>query len=187
MSMLGSIERITRYLTDDPTIISAPVDDYTRTRVLAGFAQAVPETPSESRCFISYSSKDATFAEQLYADLKNAGVSCWFAPHDLPIGAKIRPGIDRAISENDRVILILSVNAISSAWVEKEVETTFEREAATGRTLLLPLRLDNAIMQVKEGWAADVRRQRNIGDFTCWQDKLLYGIELSRLLQALNT
>lgn len=33
-------------------------------------------------CFISYSSKDQDFAEQLYADLQSKGVRCWFAPHD---------------------------------------------------------------------------------------------------------
>jgi hypothetical protein len=40
-------------------------------------------------CFISYSSKDQKFADRLHADLQNKGVRCWFAPHDLPIGAKI--------------------------------------------------------------------------------------------------
>jgi TIR domain len=39
-------------------------------------------------CFISYSSKDQDFAERLHADLQNMGVRCWFAPHNLPIGAK---------------------------------------------------------------------------------------------------
>ena len=39
-------------------------------------------------CFISYSAKDQMFAERLHADLQDKGVRCWFAPHDLPIGAK---------------------------------------------------------------------------------------------------
>jgi hypothetical protein len=39
-------------------------------------------------CFISYSSKDQAFAERLHADLQNNGVRCWFAPHDMRIGAK---------------------------------------------------------------------------------------------------
>ena len=139
-----------------------------------------------SKCFISYSSKDELFAKQLRSDLQNFGVACWFAPHDLLIGAKIRSSIDRAIHENERVVLILSANSISSTWVEKEVETAFETEAATGHTILLPIRLDSAILQAAEGWAADIRRQRNIGDFTDWQDRTLYAQSLSRLLRALN-
>jgi len=186
-SMSASIERITGYLTDAQIKSSPDIDHQTRLRVLAAFAESTPATPLESSCFISYSSKDATFAEQLHADLEKAGVRCWFAPHDLPIGAKIRTGIDRAISEYDRVVLILSANAISSPWVEKEVETAFEREAATDRTILVPLRLDAAIMHAREGWAADIRRQRNIGDFTAWQDRPSYAAALSRLLESLNT
>jgi len=187
VSMLASIERIARYLTDGSVTSALHIDDQTRTRVLAAFAQAVSEAPPESSCFISYSGKDGTFAERLHADLENAGVRCWFAPHDLPIGAKIRLGIDKAIREHHRVVLILSANSISSAWVEREVETAFEMEAATGRTVLLPLRLDAAILQAQEGWAADIRRQRNIGDFTAWQDDLSYAVALKRLLQGLNT
>jgi hypothetical protein len=45
-------------------------------------------------CFISYSTKDQEFAERLHADLQNKGVRCWFAPHDLPIGAKTWDAIE---------------------------------------------------------------------------------------------
>jgi len=34
-------------------------------------------------CFISYSSKDQDFADRIYADLRNKGVRCWQAAHDL--------------------------------------------------------------------------------------------------------
>lgn len=137
--------------------------------------------------FISYSSKDSTFAERLHADLEQAGVRCWFAPHDLPIGAKIRPAIHKAILTNSLVILILSAHSMSSPWVENEVETAFEREGTTGTTILVPVRLDAAIMEAQEGWAADIRRQRNIGDFTAWEDAPSYAVALARLLESLRT
>jgi hypothetical protein len=69
-------------------------------------------------CFISYSSKDQTFAERLHADLQNKGVRCWFAPHDMSIGAKIIDAIDEAIRLRDKVLLILSEGAVASDWVE---------------------------------------------------------------------
>jgi uncharacterized protein YjbI with pentapeptide repeats len=59
-------------------------------------------------CFISFSSKDHAFANRLYADLQNHGVRSWFAPHDMPIGAKIIDAIDEAIRLRDKVLLILS-------------------------------------------------------------------------------
>jgi uncharacterized protein YjbI with pentapeptide repeats len=54
-------------------------------------------------CFISYSAKDHMFAERLYADLQNNDVRCWFAPHDLPIGAKIWDAIDKAIRVREKL------------------------------------------------------------------------------------
>lgn len=59
-------------------------------------------------CFISYSSKDLEFAERLHADLQAKGVRVWFAPHDLPIGARIRPSIDESIRVYDKLLLVLS-------------------------------------------------------------------------------
>jgi TIR domain len=78
-------------------------------------------------CFISYSSRDQAFAERLHADLQNNGVRCWFARHDMPIGAKIIDAIDEAIQQRDKVLLILSEAAIASDWVEGEVTSTAER------------------------------------------------------------
>ena len=186
-SMSTSIERLSSYLTSNLLSSGPLIDDETRTRVLSAFAESAPKEPMERSCFISYSSKDNSFAERLHSDLEQAGVQCWFAPHDLPIGAKIRPTIDKAIRETSRMILILSANSISSPWVEKEVETAFEREGATGTTILIPVRLDAAIMDAREGWAADIRRQRNIGNFTAWHDASSYATSLARLLKSLRT
>jgi hypothetical protein len=77
-------------------------------------------------CFISYSSKDQAFAERLHADLQNKGVRCWFAPHDMRIGAKIIDALDEAIRLRDKVLLILSEGALTSDWVEGEVTRALE-------------------------------------------------------------
>ena len=62
------------------------------------------------------------FAHRLHADLQNAGVRCWFAPHDLPIGAKTWDAIDEAIRLRDRLLVVLSEASIGSDWVEDEVK-----------------------------------------------------------------
>jgi uncharacterized protein YjbI with pentapeptide repeats len=102
-------------------------------------------------CFISYSSKDEAFAKLLHADLQNSGVRCWFAPEDMKIGDKFRRRIDEAIHVHERLLLILSENSVSSEWVEKEVETAFEKEQRQKRTVLFPLRLDDAVMESLPG------------------------------------
>ena len=122
-SMLSSMERICGYLTLGSIIRLPPVSPEQRKAVCAKFGSALNNARS---CFISYSSKDEDFAQKLHRDLEHAGFDCWFAPHDLPIGAKIRSEIDRAIKTRASVVLILSQRSIVSAWVEKEVETAFD-------------------------------------------------------------
>jgi hypothetical protein len=81
---------------------------------------------------------------------------------------------------------VLSKNSVSSAWVEKEVETALEREAEQGCIMLFPVRIDDAVMKVKTGWAADIKRARHIGDFTAWKNKSSYRKALDRLLRNLE-
>lgn len=137
-------------------------------------------------CFISYSSKDQDFAERLHADLQAKGVRCWFAPEDLKIGDRFRSRIDESIRIHDKLLLVLSRNSINSAWVEKEVETAFEREQREKRTVLFPIRLDDEVMETSEAWAADIRRTRHIGDMTGWKVHDSYAKSFERLLRDLK-
>jgi hypothetical protein len=137
-------------------------------------------------CFISYSSKDQDFAERLHADLQNRGVRCWFAPHHMPIGAKIIDAIDEAIRLRDKVLLILSQGAIASGWVEGEVTRALDEERTRKQVVLFPVRIDDAVMQTSEGWARLLRGQRNIGDFTGWKEHDSYQRSFERLMQDLR-
>jgi hypothetical protein len=119
-------------------------------------------------CFISYSSKDEEFAKRLHADLQAVHVRCWFAPKDLKIGERFRP------------------SSVASPWVETEVESAFEREHKEGRAVLFPIRLDNAVMDTGEAWAADIRRRRHIGDFSEWKNHDSYQKGFARLLRDLK-
>ena len=128
-------------------------------------------------CFISYSSKDQAFAERLHADLQAKGVRCWFAPHDMSIGAKIL---------RDKVLLVLSEGTIASDWVEGEVTRALDEERERKKSLLFPIRLDDTVLETKEAWARLLRDQRNIGDFTRWKDHDAYSKGLERLLRDLK-
>jgi len=137
-------------------------------------------------CFISYSSHDEPFAKRLYADLQHEGVRCWFAPEDLKIGDKIRHRIDESIHLYDKLLLVFSEHAVKSEWVEHEVEAAFEKERQHHKEVLFPVRLDEAVMQTTEAWAADIRRTRHIGDFTSWKQHDDYQQALERLLRDLK-
>jgi TIR domain/Pentapeptide repeats (8 copies) len=136
-------------------------------------------------CFISYSSKDDEFAHRIHADLQNSGVRCWFAPHDMPTGDKILDALDAAIRLRDKVVLILSEHSIKSNWVEDEVTAGFEEERKRDQIVLFPVRLDEAVMNTNEAWAAKLRG-RNIGDFRRWKDHDAYKQSLARVLRDLT-
>jgi hypothetical protein len=138
-------------------------------------------------CFISYSHEDKVFARRLHADMQAKGVRCWFAPHDMPIGAKILDTIDEAIRLRDKVLLILSEGAIASDWVEGEVTRALDEERERKQLLLFPVRIDDAVLDTKEAWARLLRGERHIGDFTRWKDHDTYDAALKRLLRDLKT
>jgi hypothetical protein len=142
--------------------------------------------PVQFYCFLSYASKDHAFAERLYADLQNNGVRCWFAPEDLPIGAKTRASIDESIRVCDTLLLILSKYSVTSQWVEQEVETALARERQQGTTILFPVRIDNTVMALETGWPALIRNTRNIGDFRRWKQHDVYQKVLKRLPRDLT-
>jgi hypothetical protein len=137
-------------------------------------------------CFISYSSKDEEFAKRLHADLQENNVRCWFSPEHMIPGDIFRERIDRSIFEHDKLLLVLSENSIDSKWVQKEVETAFEKEERHNCTVLFPIRLDDAVMKADVGWAADIRRARHIGDFRDWQNQGSYQKAFNRLIKDLK-
>jgi hypothetical protein len=138
-------------------------------------------------CFLSYSSVDQEFASRLHSDLQDRGIRCWFAPQDLRIGARIRSAIDEAIRVHDKLLLILSDASVRSQWVEQEVERAFEKERKTGRSVLFPVRLDDAVMREEAGWASFLKNTRHIGDFRQWKEHDAYQSAFQRLMRDLQT
>ena len=61
-----------------------------------------------------------------------------------------------------------------------------ERERSQKQVVLLPIRLDDTVMEIKSGWPADIRRARNIGDFRQWEMPAAYEKALARLLRDLK-
>ncbi len=72
------------------------------------------------KTFISYRSLDLQFAEQLYTDLTESGLSIWMDQHDIPYGRKWDRVIDEALQECDQMVVLLSPSAIESdnVWDE---------------------------------------------------------------------
>jgi TIR domain/Pentapeptide repeats (8 copies) len=137
-------------------------------------------------CFISYSSSDEKFAQLLHTDLRARNLRCWFAPEDLKIGERFQDRIEESIRVFDKVMIVLSETSLQSRWVEREVNAALERENRENRTVLFPIHIDDAVMEARQPWAADIRRSRHIGDFTGWRDHVAYRNAFDRLLRDLR-
>jgi hypothetical protein len=74
--------------------------------------------------FISYSSKQQPLAYLLKDLLANNNISCWMAPESIPTGSNYQSEIPAALSKIPIVLLILSPEAESSRWVQKEIGCT---------------------------------------------------------------
>lgn len=145
-------------------------------------------------CFISYSTKDQEFADQLYADLQANGVRCWFAPHDVRAGEKLHEQIDRAIRLHEKLLLILSPYSMNSEWVKTEITKGRKREARERMQVLFPIRLCSyETLRDWECFDADAGkdsareiREYFIPDFSTWKDAASYQEALRRLLRDLK-
>lgn len=137
-------------------------------------------------CFISYNKNDEQLAQRLYDDLHSHRVDCWLDRLDMLFGAPQRTTLKKEIAAHDRVLLIISESSIASRWVMFEVKTALEKEhELKDQTVIIPIRVDNAVMTSISGWPATILR-RYIGDFCTWQDPQAYKQAFERLLEALT-
>lgn len=92
---------------------------------------------SEKTVFVSYSSKDRVFVNEIVNELQQMGISCWKAPEMIPAGSSYAREIPKAIQNCDVFLLMLSKTSQDSIWVEKEIDN-----AISNRKNIIPFQLD---------------------------------------------
>jgi formylglycine-generating enzyme required for sulfatase activity len=86
------------------------------------------------KVFISYSRKDAEFAEELLAGLELAGFEPYLDKHDIAAGEDWEARLGRLIEAADTVVFVISPDAVASERCAWEVERT-----VTLKKRLLPI------------------------------------------------
>lgn len=80
------------------------------------------------RVFISYSRRNKTFAERLARDLSDAGLDVWIDFREIHAGEMWEQEIYRGIERSEIVIACLSPDAVTSEWVQREINLAREQE-----------------------------------------------------------
>lgn len=138
--------------------------------------------------FISYGGPDEAFARRLYEELRAHGVTTFFFPETARLGRRIGDEVHSRIQEHDRVILVCSRASLDRPGVRNEIQETFDREARDGgATYLIPIRLDDYVL---DGWddpLAPRVRDRVVGDFSgAAADDKAFDRAMTRLLAELR-
>lgn len=144
--------------------------------------------------FISYATEDEEFVRKIERALSNAGITTWFAAHQMRGGVPILDQVTAAISSHDRTLLVLSENSMSSKWVRTEVLAARGTEETTGRRVLFPIRLGS--FEDLRNWKlfdadsgtdlAHELRALFIPDFSKWREDNAFEAAVARLIRDLN-
>lgn len=146
-------------------------------------------------CFISYSHADRSFARRLHDALQGQGIRCWLDEKQVLPGDDIYEQVDRGIRLWDKVLLCCSKDALTSWWVDNEIDTAFNKERRLmkerGKKVLalIPLDLDGYLFSDK--WENGKKGQvlsRLAPDFTNWdKDNDKFETQLEKVVKALRT
>jgi hypothetical protein len=145
-------------------------------------------------CFISYSHNDKRFARRLFDTLQGRGIRCWLDDHEMRVGDDIYEQVDRGIKLWDKTLLCCSKAALTSWWVNHEIDKAFDKERQLMKERgekvlsLIPLNLDGYLFgdEWTNGRKSEVHSRR-AADFTAWEtDAAEFERQVEKVILALR-
>lgn len=88
--------------------------------------------------FISYSSKDIEWADEICKTLETESLNCWIAHRDINPGEDWAESINNAIKESSVFVLVFSQNSNQSVQVIKELTL-----AVNNKCIIIPFKVDS--------------------------------------------
>lgn len=115
--------------------------------------------------FISYSSKDKKFVDNLAIKLVKDRIKVWVDKWEIKVGDSLIEKIQKGLTESSFLLVVLSTNSIQSEWCRKELNSGLIREIENKRVVILPVLLDDCEIPLllKEKRYADFRKSFDLG------------------------
>lgn len=93
--------------------------------------------------FLSHSSRDKFFVQELAQRLQQYGVKVWIDEAEINVGDSLTEKIGRAIDETDYVGVVLSHNSVNSEWVLRELQIALQKELKKRKVVILPILIES--------------------------------------------
>lgn len=93
------------------------------------------------RLFISYSSEDSQFVDELVHKLKLRSVDVWYDKYEIKIGDSIVEKISDGIGASDWLLMCFSKASVKSKWVRQELNAAVALTVKRG-AFILPVLID---------------------------------------------
>lgn len=91
--------------------------------------------------FISHRGSDASLAERLATELKNAGVDVWLDNWEINLGDSIIERMQQGLSGSSYLILCYSADGVTAPWIGREWMSALARQLDGHVVKILPVRL----------------------------------------------
>lgn len=102
----------------------------------------MPVPDEAPQVFLSYSSHDRPFVEELHRRLTRDGVSCFYDIESIGWGSNWVRALERAIDECEFIVFVLSPDFLGSKWTEVERTSAIADDPAGLTRKLRPLTLE---------------------------------------------
>lgn len=86
------------------------------------------------KVFISYAREDREIAKRLVRQLENAGLEVWDDSSIMP-GDNWAEKVSQALKESQAMVVLVSVAALDSEWVRREIEFALGTKEYRGRLI----------------------------------------------------
>jgi hypothetical protein len=92
-----------------------------------------------AKIFISHSSSDKPFAQELHRVLKDIGHDPWIDDRDIQVGEDIVEAVGRAVRDADFLLVVLTPNSVKSRWIQNELNTKYWQEVDSRCIQVIPI------------------------------------------------
>ena len=100
--------------------------------------------------FISYSTDDSEFVEELVANLEEYGLRIWWDSAELLVGENTNAAIGRGQANSAWGVGVITENSLNASWPEDERGGFMVRENTSDEIALLPIYYDIELSKVRD-------------------------------------